>query len=449
VVDVKPVNGKDIVSTIDVRIQDITEQALLNKVRELNAESGTAVVMEVATGEIKAITNMGKVRDGVWGETMNYAVSDLSEPGSTFKVVSMMVALEDGVVHPDDPVDTGNGVAMIAGQEMRDHNANRGGYGMITASKSIRYSSNIGVAKLIQAAYGNNPAKYVDGVRRIGLQKDMHLEIPGYGVPRIYHPNDKGRYWAAPDLSRMSYGYVTAIPPIYTLSFFNAIANNGVLVKPMFVREIEENGQCIEMKKTEVINSKICSSSTLAEIRQMLDDVVNCSDGTGKPAHSERVRIAGKTGTAKLYNKTTRRYEPGAYQVSFCGYFPAEAPQYSMIVVIRNPHNGAASGGLMCGSVFKTIAEEIYLRNVITNTKAFPVDTIRPVEPVIKRNRDDLKMQAGLVPDVQGMGAKNAVYVMESAGLRVNLSGHGTVVAQSITPGSAIIKGQTVGLELR
>ncbi|MDR0864110.1 MAG: penicillin-binding protein, partial [Candidatus Symbiothrix sp.] len=251
VIDVRPVNGKDIVSTIDINIQDITERALTNKLREIDAESGTAVVMETATGEIKAITNMGRVGEGIWRETKNYAVSDLSEPGSTFKVVSMMVALEDGLIHPEDSVDTGNGVVQIAGQTLKDHNANRGGYGMITAAKSIRYSSNIGVARLIMRAYGNHPEKYVDGIYRIGLNKDMQLEIPGYGVPRIRHPKDStAQYWSRSTLPWMSFGYETQIPPIYTLSFFNAIANNGKLVRPMFVKEIRENGRVIEKKKT-------------------------------------------------------------------------------------------------------------------------------------------------------------------------------------------------------
>jgi cell division protein FtsI (penicillin-binding protein 3) len=450
IIDVKPVNGKDIVSTIDIHIQDITEKALLNKLQEIDAESGTAVVMETATGEIKAITNMGRIRENVWGETKNYAVSDLSEPGSTFKVVSMMVALEDGVVHPDDPVDTGNGVEQIAGHELRDHNAHHGGYGLITAAKSIRYSSNIGVAKLITQAYGNNPGKYVDGIYRIGFHKDMHLEIPGYGVPIIRHPTDSTRYWSRSTLPWMSFGYETQIPPIYTLSFFNAIANNGKLIKPIFVKEIQENGHSIEKKKTEVINSNICSSSTLKLIRQMLDDVVNCSDGTGKPAHSDKVRISGKTGTAQL-SQGAAGYKAGvvSHQVSFCGYFPSDDPQYSMIVVIRKPRHGPASGGMMCGTVFKTIAEEIYSRNLITNTKAFPIDTIHPMDPVVKKIWKDLKTDAGLVPDVKGMGAKDAVYAMENAGLRVNLAGRGMVVAQSIPPGSAIVRGQTVGLHLR
>jgi cell division protein FtsI (penicillin-binding protein 3) len=450
VIDMKPVNGKDIISTVDINIQDITEKALLNKLQELDAESGTAVIMEVATGEVKGITNMGRIREGVWGETKNYAVSDLSEPGSTFKVVSMMVALDAGLVHPEDSIDTGNGVVQIAGHELRDHNANRGGYGMITAAKSIRYSSNIGVARLILKAYGDNPGKYVDGIYNIGFHKDMELEIPGYGVPRIRHPKDSARYWSRSTLPWMSFGYETQIPPIYTLSFFNAIANDGKLVKPLFVKEIQKDGHTIERKKTQVINSRICSPTTLAAIRQMLDDVVNCPDGTGKPAHSDKVRISGKTGTAQL-SQGSAGYKAGglSHQVSFCGYFPSDKPQYSMIVVIRKPRNGIASGGFMCGAVFKTIAEEIYSKNIISNTKAFPADTIHPVEPVLKKHWEDVVIESNRIPNVKGMGAKDAVFILENAGLRVNLAGKGTVVAQSLPPGSNIIKGQTVGLQLK
>jgi cell division protein FtsI (penicillin-binding protein 3) len=451
VIDVNPVNGKDIVSTIDIDIQDATEKALTNKLREIDAESGTAVVMEVATGEIKAITNMGRVGEGVWKETKNYAVSDLSEPGSTFKVVSMMVALEDGVVHPDDLVDTENGVVQIAGQTLKDHNANRGGYGVITAAQSIRYSSNIGVARLISKAYGDNPSKYVEGIYRIGFHKDMELEIPGYGIPQIRHPKDKNAtYWSRSTLPWMSFGYETRIPPVYTLSFFNAIANNGKLVKPMFVKEIRENGQVIEKKKTKVINEHICSPTTLAAIRQMLDDVVNCPDGTGKPARSDKVRISGKTGTAQI-SQGAAGYKAGglSHQVSFCGYFPSGNPQYSMIVVIRKPRNGAPSGGFMCGTVFKEIAEEVYGKNRINTEQSFPVDTIRPMEPVRKKDLNDLQTAANQIPNVKGMGAKDAVFALESAGVRVNIVGKGTVVAQSIPPGTNLIKGQTVALQLK
>jgi cell division protein FtsI (penicillin-binding protein 3) len=485
VTDVRPEAGKDIISTIDINIQDITEKVLTEKLKELDAESGTAVVMEVKTGEIKAITNMGRVREGVWGETKNYAVSDLSEPGSTFKVASMMVALEDGLVHPDDPVDVGNGVFQYGGFDLRDHNANRGGYGKITARRSIMYSSNIGVAKLILKAYGDNPGKYVDGLYRIGFNKDLELEIPGYGKARIRHPKESPQTWSKTTLPWMSFGYETQIPPIYTLTFFNAIANNGKMVKPMFVKEILENGKTKERKKTQVVNERICSDNTLGFIREMLDSVVNHPQGTGKPAHSDLVRISGKTGTAQI-SQGAAGYKAGglSHQVSFCGYFPSNEPKYSCIVVIRKPRNGAASGGFMCGAVFKKIAEEIFVQNIIYDPAIAEGDSVRPKNPRVKNglseyskyamnklNVDyadslngkwmtaqlisdnliirDRKMADNMVPNVVGMGAKDAVYALENIGLTVNLSGRGEVRSQSINPGTSVSKGQTITIQLK
>ncbi|MDR1370247.1 MAG: transpeptidase family protein [Dysgonamonadaceae bacterium] len=482
-----PVNGKDIVTTIDIDIQDITEKALLHKLREIDAESGTAVVMEVSTGEIKAITNMGRIREGVWTETKNHAVADETEPGSTFKVVSMMVALEDGVVHPDDTVETGNGLYTYAGSVVRDHNAHRGGYGTITASKSIRYSSNVGVAKIILKGYENNPSKFVEGIYKIGLNQDFNLEIPGAGRAKIRSPKDSSRYWSKTTLPWMSFGYETQVPPIYTLAFFNAIANNGRMVKPFFVKEIRDDNKVLEKKKTETINKQICSPNTLKQIRIMLDDVVNQPDGTGKPAYSKYVRISGKTGTAQI-SQGAAGYKSGglSHQVSFCGYFPSDEPKYSCIVLIRKPRNGAPSGGLMCGTVFKTIAEEVYARSLFKKVDKSDRDTINPLVPRIKNGfysqteyalnkldiaykdsvgsdknlisvaiindklvLSDRKIIDNLAPNVTGMGARDAVFILENAGLRVNLSGRGTVYGQSITPGTKIVKGQTISIQLK
>ena len=485
VIDVRPINGKDIISTIDINIQDITEKALLEKLKEIDAESGTAVVMEVNTGEIKSITNMGRIREGVWTETKNFAVSDESEPGSTFKVASMMVALDDGVVHPDDPVDVGNGVYGYGGLFVRDHNAHRGGYGLITASKSIRYSSNVGVAKVILKGYENDPGRFVDGLRKLGFEKDLQIEIPGYGRAKIRHPKESPQLWSKTSLPWMSYGYETQIPPIYTLTFFNAIANGGVMVKPIFVKEIREDGEIKERKKTEVINKQICTPTTLAYIQEMLDDVVNQPDGTGKPARSGSVRISGKTGTAQI-SQGAAGYKAGglSHQVSFCGYFPSDKPKYSCIVVIRKPRNGAPSGGFMCGTVFKRIAEEVYSGKLTLKPEACPVDSLTPMKPKVKSGLyeyskfalnkldvsymdslegkwmtarlegdtiilKDRRILENMVPNVVGMGAKDAVYAMEKAGLRVNLSGKGTVYSQSIGGGSKVNKGQTVALQLR
>ena len=443
VIDVDPVPGKDIISTIDIDIQDITEKALLDKLKEIDAESGTAVVMEVNTGEIKAITNMGRIREGVWTETINHAVADEIEPGSTFKVASMMVALEDGVVTPNDSVNTGNGVYKHPGGDITDHNANRGGYGRISASQAIRYSSNIGVAKIILQGYGDNRQKYVDGLYRIGLNEILDLEIPGAGKSQIKTPNTER------DLLGMSYGYVTKFPPIYTLTFFNAIANNGKMLKPIFVKEIREQEKTIERKKTKVIRDKICSDNTLKEIQTMLYDVVNQKDGTGKPARSNFVEISGKTGTARISGG--KAGYTGGHQVSFCGYFPAGKPLYSFIVVIRKPRNGAPSGGFMSGVVCKEIAEGIVSKSIKQKVEDCPLDSLTPLLPKIKRSLspETKYVMDNKTPNVVGMGAKDAIFLLENAGLKVNLTGKGTVITQTITPGTRIIKGQTIGIMLK
>lgn len=485
VTDKNPVPGCDIISTIDINMQDITEKALRGKLKELDAESGTAVLMAVKTGEIKAITNMGRIREGVWGETKNYAVSDLSEPGSTFKIASMMVALDDGLVRPDDPVDAGNGIFEYAGLTLHDHNADRGGYGMINAAKSIWFSSNIGIAKLILRSYGNNPGKYVDGLYRLGFNQDLHLDIPGYGIARVKHPEVSPDTWHKTTLPWMSFGYETQIPPIYTLTFFNAIANNGTMVKPVFVKEIREEGRVKEKKETVVLKEHICSDLTLQHIRAMLDSVVNHPQGTGRPVCSELVGISGKTGTVQL-SQGAAGYKAGglSHQVSFCGYFPSRDPQYSCIVVIRKPRNGNASGGHMSGKVFKRIAEEVFVQNLAASPRLTAYnDAIISKTPRVKsglcehakyamkkldvkyagnpkgewisaRTENDRvllgsrNVSGNLTPNVVGMGAKDAVYAMESAGLRVSLTGQGTVVAQSVPPGSRVEKGRTVVIRL-
>jgi len=481
-----PVRGKDIVSTINIVFQEIVENALRDKLEELNAESGTAVLMEVKTGEVKAIANLGKSRDGTWNETLNYALSDMSEPGSTFKVASMMVALEDSLVHPKDPVDVGNGKFEYARTTLLDHNANRGGYGKITAEKAIWFSSNIGVAKLILKAYEKNPEKYVDGLYRVGINKDLKLDIPGYGVARIRRPKDYPDMWNNDKtlLPWMSFGYNTNIPPINTLTFFNAIANNGTMVKPIFVKEISD-GTNTEKKKTEILINHICSDKTVKIIQGMLDSVVNYPQGTGKPARSDIVRIAGKTGTAQI-SKGAAGYKEGgkSYQVSFCGYFPANDPQYSCVVVIRRPRNGSASGGFMSGKVFKQIAEAIYAREGSTEPVDLEKENLSTEVPRVKNGMSDQskyvlkklsihytdslkgkwaisqsendrivlkeqQIQGKSIPNVIGMAAKDAVYALENTGLRVSLLGLGEVYSQSLSAGGQASRGQTITIQLR
>ncbi len=483
VVEIEPVDGMDIRTTIDINIQDITEKSLVDMLKKIDAESGTAVVMEVATGEVKAITNMGRIREGAYAETKNHAVADEIEPGSTFKVASMMVALEDGICQPSDTVDVGKGIYMYKGARMTDHNMNKGGYGRISAEQAIWYSSNIGVAKIILKGYEKNPTKYVEGLYKLGLTIPLNLEIPGAGRAKIRMPNDTTLYWSKTTLPWMSFGYETQIPPIYTLTFFNAIANGGKMVRPMFTKEIMHNGKTVQSFSTEVLKSSICSDNTLAIIKDMLLGVVE--KGTGKAVHSDIIRIAGKTGTAQIASGGV--YRTSGHQVAFCGYFPADEPKYSCIVVIRRPRIGYPSGGTMSGGVVKAIAEKVYASHMSFDVRDMERDSLAVILPAAKNgnlealenvldkldvnvNTDsletkwvvakreegeeelhlrDLALREGLVPNVIGMGAKDAVFLLESAGLRVVLDGMGRVSAQSMGAGTRIAKGQSIRLTLR
>ena len=483
IVDRPPVDGCDIISTIDVGMQDICEKALVDKLKELNASVGVAVLMEVQTGEVKAIVNMMKAGDGNYYEMRNNAISDMLEPGSTFKTASIMVALEDGKITPDTEVDTGNGVMNMYGSKMRDHNWHRGGYGKINVTRILEVSSNVGVSYLIDKYYKNDPQKYVDGLKRMSLDQPLHLQIPGEGTPNIKGP--KERYFAKTTLPWMSIGYETQIPPINTLTFYNAIANNGVMVRPKFVKAAVKDGEVIKEYPTEIINPKICSDHTLAQIRDILRKVV--SQGLAKPAGSKQFAVSGKTGTAQI-SQGAAGYKAGRtnYLVSFCGYFPSEAPKYSCIVAIQKP-GLPASGGLMAGSVFSKIAERVYAKDLRLDLSA-AIDSTTNVIPAVKSgdmkealyvlNELDIPVQnqaaaqqgsewwghtqptptavilqsqtpaAGTVPSVIGMGAKDAVYLLEKQGLKVRLSGVGKVKRQSIAGGSTLRKGQTIALTL-
>lgn len=483
VVEVEPIEGMDIYTTIDIDIQDITEKSLVDMLKKVDAASGTAVVMEVKTGEVKAITNMGRGSDGNYYEELNHAVADETEPGSTFKVASIMVALEDGLCKPTDTVDVRNGIYMYKGARMTDHNNNKGGYGRISVEQAIWYSSNIGVAKTILKGYEKNPTKYWQGLERIGLMEDLHLEIPGAGRSKIRRPDDEERAWSKTTLPWMSFGYETQIPPIYTLAFYNAIANDGKMVRPIFTKEIMQNGRTVQHFSTEVVRESICSKRTLAIIKEMLLGVVE--KGTGKAVHSDFIRIAGKTGTAQIASGGI--YRRAGHQVAFCGYFPADAPEYSCIVVIRQPRIGYPSGGTMSGGVVKAIAEKIYASQTSLDIRDMARDSLAVMQPHVKAGErraldevldeldvrvdvddvdaswvsvsmDDsrqvlklreIPLRENLVPNVVGMGAKDAVFLLERAGLRVSLKGMGRVSTQSVRPGTRVTKGRTVSLTLR
>lgn len=481
VVTVEPQNGWDLHTTINLGIQDIVESALRSMLEKTDAESGCAVLMETATGRIKAISNLGRVEVGRYAEIQNYACGDHSEPGSTFKTIAMMAALEDGLVTPDSPVDVGKGITVMYGRTMKDHNHGKGGYGLIDAKKSIWYSSNIGVSKLVDEAYGGRAgaAKFVDRIYSFGFTEDLHLEIPGAAKATIPHPKDKNRYWAATDLPWMSHGYVTMIPPIYTLSYYNAIANDGCYLRPYFVDKIAREDEVYKTFKPQVVKQKICSDETLREIRLMLDSVV--LKGTATAVKSDVVSISGKTGTAVLEYGGGNR----GHQVSFCGYFPSQEPKYTCIAVIRRPLNGYPSGGTMAGGVVRQIAEQVYAHELDLDVADLPKDTMDvlpalkaglkyPTEKVLKTlhlpsaieapEDDDLvyaqeengqwqfgmmDQESGKTPRVVGMGLRDALYVLEKAGFQVEVRGSGKVYRQSITAGQAYKRGQHITIQLR
>ena len=483
IVDVPPVDGCDLISTIDVGMQDICEKALVDKLKELNAFVGVVVLMEVATGEVKAIVNMTKGKDGNYYEMRNNAISDMLEPGSTFKTASIMVALEDGKITPDYVVDTGNGQMPMHGRVMKDWNWRRGGYGKLTVTEILEVSSNVGTSYIIDHFYGSNPQKYIDGLRRMSIDQPLHLQIAGEGKPNIRGPKERS-YFSKTALPWMSIGYETQVPPLNILTFYNAIANNGVSIRPKFVKAAVKDGEIVKEYPTEVINPKICSDKTLAQIREILQKVVG--EGLAKPAGSKQFHVSGKTGTAQI-SQGAAGYKAGVtnYLVSFCGYFPSEAPKYSMIVSIQKP-GPTASGGLMAGSVFSKIAERVYAKDlrlpltsaIDTNTVVIPhvkAGEMRQTQRVLEELNINIQgkiadsrkevwgsthaapqavvlesrgIMQNFVPSVIGMGAKEAVYLLESKGLKVNLVGGGKVKSQSIANGTIIRKGQTITLTM-
>lgn len=480
IVDKEPVDGCDLITTIDVDMQDIAEKALVDQLTNLEAEAGVAIVMEVKTGEVKANVNMTRAGDGKYYEMRNLAVSNLMEPGSTFKTASIMVAMEDGYITPDYEVDTEQGIVNMHGSKMRDWNWYKGGYGVIDVTKILEVSSNIGVSKIIDKFYGDNPQKFIDGLKRMSIDTPLELGFAGEASPRILGPKD--RYFAKTTLPWMSIGYETQIPPIYILNFYNAIANNGEMVKPKFVKAITKDGNTIKDFPTEVINEQICSDNTLEQIQMILKSVV--ANGLAKPAGSKLFSVSGKTGTAQI-SQGKAGYKSGGtkHLVSFCGYFPSEKPMYSCYVAIQAP-KASPSGGVQAGSVFSKIAERVYAKylffdlaqakdstsvmipdtkngNVHETTRILSELDINYNEPGseiewCKASSEsnnirlsEINLNEKLVPNVRGMGAKDAVFLLEEKGLRVRLNGMGQVVSQSITPGSTARKGQTITLTLK
>ena len=448
--DVEPINGLDIISTIDVGMQDAAERILVKKLHEVNGEVGVVVLMEVATGDVKAIVNMtrlGTPGNYTYAEVKNNAITDLWEPGSTFKTASIMVALEDGMVTRKDSVQVGNGQYLMHGRVMKDHNWRKGGYGRaISVDECLMFSSNVGVSRIIDEHYNQHPEKYVDGLHREGVGVPFTLPFKGQGFPSVRRPKPDGSNWSKTALAWMSIGYETQIPPIYTVTFYNAIANNGCMVKPRFVREIRKDGVTLKEFPVEVVKQRICKPSTLKDIHEILERVVNDKTGLGKKAGCKQFKVCGKTGTAQVADEHGSYHgSPARYMVSFCGFYPSEKPQYSCIVCIKKS-GLPASGGGQCGPVFSELAQYVMAKGVFREAHE-AADSTSVFEAPAPMTLPEA--EAGTVPDVTGLGARDAVNLLEPLGLKVTLRGQGHIYKQSIHAGQQAVKGQTITLDMK
>ncbi|MBR99095.1 MAG: penicillin-binding protein [Flavobacteriaceae bacterium] len=432
----EPTQGHDVYTTINLNIQDITHSALLEQLEKYKAEHGTAVVMETKTGKIRAIVNLGRTSKGTYYEKLNYAVGELNEPGSTFKLISMIAALEDKAIDLEDLVDTGNGeITFYNKYKVRD--VKKGGYGLIPASKVFELSSNVGMVNIVHNYYKDDPSKFVNRLYNMGVNKPLGVSIKGEPKPKIPYPSDKD--WDGLDLPWMAYGYGLSMTPLQILSFYNAIANDGELLRPQFIEKITNAGEKPQkVFKKEIINPSICSEETLIKIKSMLFNVVDKKWGTANQIKDSLFNVAGKTGTCQLdYTK-----EEVQYISSFVGYFPAENPTYSCIVVIHRPDKSLGYyGSTVAAPVFKKIAKKIYIstpKNII----------IKPSEIRLSLNKaQNDKINNIEIPDLVGKTSLDAISIVEKLGLNFKIVGNGRVVKQSIKPGTKIKVGQLIVLE--
>ncbi len=468
-------DGLDIVTTIDADLQDIVESQLLYKIKETNADNGCCILMEVKTGEVKAIANIACI-DGEYVENRNYATIRI-EPGSTFKTFSLMAVLDEGRFDLEDSLYLENGKWIYKDQKrpITDSHA----HGMATVLQAFAASSNIGLAKLVTETYDQKASRFVDKLDRMGVRDSIIFEIPGTNQPVIEVPKDQET------LSRMAFGYSVELPPIAILMFYNAIANDGKMIRPFLVKEIQRDGETLETFKTSVVRSSICKESTLRDVKKGLEAVVWDNEyGTAsvnpsgrRKAQSDIVHVAGKTGTARLQN--AGNYDKGNHRFLFCGYFPMEAPQYTCIFILERAQYGTDSGR-DCGGSVRSIAEKTIAHVGYISIKTKYVDPDSMLLPSIKRGKqsairkaakgtkvnieytDDewvkvngayqaeaISVKPNIVPNVVGMGAKDAVYAIEQTGMVARIKGRGKVVSQSVPNGSAVVKGGVVYLDLR
>lgn len=488
---IEPKSGDDIVTTIDVNIQDIAENSLLKAMQYHDAEWGTAVVMEVQTGAIKAIANLGRSEEG-WFETYNYAVGYATEPGSTFKLASMMAMMEDGYINLDDSVSIEHGVTQYYNDILEDSSPESTKLDTITIRRAFEMSSNVGVSKLVNYYYGKKEelnhnqgaTLFIDRIKSFNLNLPTGIEIDGEASPYVKEAYSDKDFWSGTTLPWMAIGYETRLTPLQLLNFYNSVANNGTMMKPMLVSEVRRFGQTVRSFKPTVVKRKIASKNTLLKARELLEGVVE--RGTAAKLKTDEYRFAGKTGTAQLnYRRRSGKTMIGGYQASFVGYFPADKPMYSCIVMISRPRQNGIYGSDVAGPVFREIADKCYYsilslhdplnkgpRPVLASNMLPSRDAGRSSDmlevldflglhyygkpageiSLVSAKSDSLivenrTMLEDKVPSVIGMGLRDALYVLENRGLQVKASGVGKVVTQSLMPGTRA-RGQTISIRL-
>lgn len=481
--EVEPEDGRDIYTSIDVNLQDVAESALLKQLQKHQADHGTVILMEVKSGAIKAIANLKKTESGSFYEGYNYAIGESTEPGSTFKLPALIAALEDNYVDMGDIIDCGDGSKKYYDRTMFDSNHDKGGWGKITVKRVFEVSSNIGMAEIVTKAYTQNPQKFIDHLDKMNLRKTLGIEIAGEGEPYIKNTSEES--WSGISLAWMAHGYELQLTPLQILTFYNAVANNGKMVRPKFVEKITKGRKVVEEKETVVLNPKICSQETIDKVKTALEGVVE--NGTASNLRNADYKIAGKTGTAQIANKNYGySYQSKvSHQASFVGYFPADNPQYSCIVVVNAPSRNVYYGNLVAGPIFKEVADKVYANSLdmhkelkeqkfLANSaipyskhghKADVEKVFTALDVTLKSKAQDAEwvvtstqdssvtiaprlIKENLVPNVVGMGLRDAIYLLENQGLTVKIKGSGMVKYQSIQAGESVFDGQEIEIEL-
>ena len=466
--DVEPVVGSDVYSTIDIRIQDIAQTALLRSLEKYEAENGSVILMDVKTGAIRAMSSLERTSEGKYAENFNYAIGAAYEPGSTFKLASLLVALEDGVVDTSHVVDTKNGAFKFYDRTMKDSNYHRGGHGKISVGKAFEVSSNIGIARTIVNHYKDDPQRFIDRLARLGVSDKLDFELIGEAEPWIKNTNDST--WSGVSLPWMAFGYEIKMSALQILALYNAVANDGVLLKPRLVDKVKRAEKIIESNDIEVLNPSICSENTIQILQNLLIGAVK--KGTAQNIYSEKYSSAGKTGTAKIALEGSYGSE---YRASFAGYFPAENPKYSCMVVVSKPKKEIGFyGNIVAAPVFKELRDNLFAEEAIEIpeiAKTFDHDYIGSSKdlnaihhlldyPKYQASQNErwlksdnkafqtLEFSGDVMPNVKGMVAMDALYLLENMGLEVDFKGQGRVIKQSLKAGSKIKENQIIELIL-